>query len=48
MVATGIAVAGLLITLTGLRPRRGRKSAGPSVVVASSTPKEAERVAVRD
>jgi hypothetical protein len=47
VVVTLIALAGLLITLTGLRPRRDR-SAGPSVVVAKSTPQEAERVAVRD
>ncbi|MET8581397.1 MFS transporter [Streptomyces collinus] len=50
MVVTGVAVAGLLITLTGLRDRRPR----PSVVVARSTvevpatAEEAERVAVRD
>lgn len=49
MVVTGVAVAGLLITLTGLRDRRPR----PSVVVARSTaeapaPAEAEPVAVRD
>ncbi|MFJ8467628.1 MFS transporter [Streptomyces swartbergensis] len=44
VVVTLIAFAGLLITLTGLRPRRRR----PSVVVAKSTPKEAERVTVRD
>ncbi|OUD02150.1 MFS transporter [Streptomyces swartbergensis] len=44
VVVTLIAFAGLLITLTGLRPRRKR----PSVVVAKSTPKEAERVTVRD
>ncbi|MFC9278434.1 MFS transporter [Streptomyces collinus] len=50
MVVTGVAVAGLLITLTGLRDRRPR----PSVVVAGSTAEapalaeETERVAVRD
>jgi hypothetical protein len=46
MVVTGVAAAGLLITLTGLR---GRRSA-PSIVVARSTVEEAkaERVAVRD
>ncbi|MFI8891881.1 MFS transporter [Streptomyces paradoxus] len=48
VVVTLVAFAGLLITLTGLRPRRGRPSAGPSVVVAKSTPQEAERVAVGD
>lgn len=47
VVVTLVALVGLLITLTGLRPRRDRPS-GPSVVVAKSTPKEAERVAVRD
>ncbi|MGW3355271.1 MFS transporter [Streptomyces bungoensis] len=46
LVVTGIAVAGLLITLPGLRAHRG----GPSLVVAGSTVKEAEaeRVAVRE
>lgn len=44
VVVTLIALAGLLITLTGLRNRREQ----PSVVVAQSTPREAERVAVRD
>jgi MFS family permease len=44
VVVTLIAFAGLLITLTGLRA--GRKQ--PSVVVARSTPKEAERVTVGD
>ncbi|MER7404621.1 MFS transporter [Streptomyces sp. NPDC000070] len=44
VVVTLIALAGLLITLTGLRPRRRQ----PSVVVAKSAVKEAERVAVRD
>lgn len=46
LVVTGIAVAGLLITLPGLRGRRG----GPSLVVAGSTVKEAEaeRPAVRE
>jgi MFS family permease len=46
MVVTGIAVAGLLITLTGLRRRRTQRS----VVVARSVLEEAEaeRVAVRD
>ncbi|WP_328744953.1 MFS transporter [Streptomyces sp. NBC_00285] len=44
-VVTGIAVLGLLISLTGLRVRRRR----PTVVVAGSTsPKEAERVVVGD
>jgi fucose permease len=44
VVVTGIAVAGLLISLTGLRARRG----GPSVVVAKSPAPAAERVPVRD
>jgi MFS family permease len=44
LVVTLIAFAGLLITLTGLRTRRDQ----PSAVVAKSTPREAERVAVRD
>lgn len=45
VVVTGIAVAGLLITLTGVRPaRRARQS----VVVAKSTALEVERVSVRD
>jgi hypothetical protein len=44
VVVTLIALAGLLITLTGLRPRRER----PSVVVAKSVPKETEHVTVRD
>lgn len=44
LVVTLVALAGLLITLTGLRTRRDQ----PSVVVARSTPKEAEHVAVRD
>ncbi|MGC9535858.1 MFS transporter [Streptomyces sp. UG1] len=46
VVITVIAVAGLLIALTGLRPRRSRRT----VVVAKSTAREAEaeRVAVRD
>ncbi|MGW7525859.1 MFS transporter [Streptomyces sp. NPDC054783] len=46
MVVTGIAAAGLLITLTGLRGRRTQRS----LVVARSTVEEAEaeRVAVRD
>jgi MFS family permease len=45
-VVTGIAAAGLLITLTGLRRRRARQS----LVVAKSTVREAEAepVAVRD
>ncbi|MFD3840198.1 MFS transporter [Streptomyces sp. NPDC058642] len=44
-VVTGVAVAGLLISLTGLRVRPRRKT----VVVATSTPQEeAERVSVRD
>jgi sugar phosphate permease len=45
-VVTGIALAGLLISLTGVRGRRVQ----PSIVVARSTVKEAdaERVAVRD
>ncbi|MET9386059.1 MFS transporter [Streptomyces sp. NPDC002928] len=48
VVVTGIALAGLLITLTGLR--RARPHARQTVVVAKSTVKEAdaERVAVRD
>jgi hypothetical protein len=43
----GIAAVGLLITLTGLRPRRTRQ---PSIVVARSTVEEAQpdRVPVRD
>lgn len=46
VVVTGIALTGLLITLPGLRSRRGRQS----IVVAKSTvtEAEAERVAVRD
>ncbi|MER6571695.1 MFS transporter [Streptomyces sp. NPDC001093] len=46
MVVTGIAAAGLLITLAGLRGRRTQRS----LVVARSTVEEAEaeRVAVRD
>ncbi|MBC9727655.1 MFS transporter [Streptomyces sp. TRM68367] len=44
VVVTGIAVAGLLITVTGLRRRRPQQS----VVVAKSTSREAERVSVRD
>ncbi|MFF8233480.1 MFS transporter [Streptomyces caelestis] len=44
VVVTLIAFAGLLITLTGLRPRRRQSS----VVVAKSAPKKAEPVAVRD
>ncbi|MGW0812930.1 MFS transporter [Streptomyces viridiviolaceus] len=44
VVVTAIAVAGLLITATGLRRRRAPRS----VVVARSTPAEAERVTVRD
>ncbi|MFE5400251.1 MFS transporter [Streptomyces sp. NPDC056580] len=46
VVVTGIALAGLLMTLTGLRGRRGL----PSIVVARSTVEEAEaeRVPVRD
>ncbi|AIR96798.1 MFS transporter [Streptomyces glaucescens] len=44
LVVTGIAVAGLLIALTGLRDRPARAS----VVVARSTTPEAERVPVRD
>ncbi|MGW1806108.1 MFS transporter [Streptomyces sp. NPDC002078] len=47
LVVTGIAAAGLLITLTGLRGRRTQRS----LVVARSTMEEAaegERVAVRD
>ncbi|GHB38481.1 MFS transporter [Streptomyces viridiviolaceus] len=44
VVVTAIAVAGLLITATGLRRRRTPRS----VVVAKSTPAEAERVPVRD
>jgi hypothetical protein len=44
VVVTGIAVAGLLITLTGLRRRRTQQS----VVVAKSTSLDAERVPVRD
>jgi sugar phosphate permease len=44
LVVTLIALAGLLITLTGLRTRQKQ----PSVVVAQSTPREVERVAVRD
>ena len=49
VVVAVIALAGLLITLTGLRPGRKRPPAAePSVVVAKSTPREAERVAVRD
>jgi hypothetical protein len=46
VVVTGIAVAGLLISLTGLRVRRPRQ---PSVVVAkSAAQEETERVVVRD
>ncbi|MFJ4565473.1 MFS transporter [Streptomyces caelestis] len=44
VVVTLIAFAGLLITLTGLRPRRRQSS----VVVAKSAPKKTEPVAVRD
>ncbi|WP_086741133.1 MFS transporter [Streptomyces glaucescens] len=44
IVVTGIAVAGLLIALTGLRTRPSQAS----VVVAKSTTPEAERVPVRD
>ncbi|MGW3289743.1 MFS transporter [Streptomyces sp. NPDC001002] len=44
IVVTGIAAAGLLITLPGLRTRRPQRS----VVVAKSTSQEAERVSVRD
>lgn len=44
MVVTLIALAGLLITLPGLWTGRDR----PSVVVAKSNPREAERVTVRD
>lgn len=53
IVVTGIALAGLLVTLTGLRARRSQRS----LVVAGSLPQEvgtlsqeahAERVAVRD
>jgi hypothetical protein len=44
LVVTGVAVAGLLITLTGLRTRRPARS----VVVAKSTALEADRVPVRD
>jgi MFS family permease len=44
VVVTLIAFAGLLITLTGLRPRRRQSS----VVVAKSAPKKAEPLAVRD
>lgn len=44
VVVTGIAVAGLLITLTGVRTRRPQQS----VTVAKSTVVEAERVSVRD
>jgi predicted MFS family arabinose efflux permease len=43
-VVTGIAVVGLLISLTGLRVRRRQ----PTVVVAKSLSQEAERVPVRD
>ncbi|MFK4104750.1 MFS transporter [Streptomyces sp. NPDC019531] len=43
-VVTGIALAGLLISLTGLRVRRRR----PTVVVAKSLSQEAKRVPVRD
>ncbi|MEU6351327.1 MFS transporter [Streptomyces sp. NPDC047072] len=47
VVVTGIALAGLLITLPGLRGRRGEPQR--SVVVAKSTSlEEAERVPVRD
>ncbi|GHF56205.1 MFS transporter [Streptomyces griseosporeus] len=47
VVTAGIAAVGLLITLTGLRPRRTRQ---PSIVVARSTVEEAQpdRVPVRD
>ncbi|MFI7415061.1 MFS transporter [Streptomyces sp. NPDC049627] len=44
VVTTGIAVAGLLIALTGLRARRKQQI----VVVAKSLSQEAERVTVRD
>ncbi|MFI6622061.1 MFS transporter [Streptomyces sp. NPDC050528] len=44
VVVTFIALAGLLITLPGLRSRRSQQS----IVVAKSTVTEAERVAVRD
>ncbi len=46
LVVTGIAAAGLLITLTGLRSRRSQ----PTLVVARSTVEEAkaDRVPVRD
>ncbi|WP_280879980.1 MFS transporter [Streptomyces pseudovenezuelae] len=44
IVVTGIAAAGLLISLPGLRTRRRQQS----VVVAKSTSQEAERVSVRD
>jgi hypothetical protein len=45
VVVTGIAVVGLLLTLTGLRTRRSRES----VLVAKSVPEaEPERVAVGD
>ncbi|MDN3025742.1 MFS transporter [Streptomyces sp. S.PB5] len=44
-VVTGIAVAGLLISLTGLRVRPRRKSV---VVARSTSQEEAERVTVRD
>ncbi|GAA1917577.1 MFS transporter [Streptomyces durmitorensis] len=49
IVVTAIAVAGLLITLTGLRPRR-RRPAQETIVVVKSVQREAdeERVAVRD
>ncbi|MEU9166433.1 MFS transporter [Streptomyces sp. NPDC048420] len=43
-VVTGIAVVGLLISLTGLRVRRRQ----PTVVVTKSLSQEAERVPVRD
>ncbi|MEU5954559.1 MFS transporter [Streptomyces sp. NPDC047525] len=49
IVVTAIAVAGLLITLTGLRPRR-RRPGQETIVVVKSVRREAdeERVAVRD
>jgi nitrate/nitrite transporter NarK len=46
VVVTVVAAAGLLITLSGLRPTR--RAQQPSVVVAKSTVKETERVSVRD
>lgn len=44
IVITGIAAAGLLLSLTGLRTRRPQQS----LVVATSTLREADRVTVRD